>query len=91
MGFKNISQNRKIRARSVEGEGDVDCVFLFVYGGVVHHEISQYQQTVPSRSDETPARVSERKKAKFEKGKKGMLHHKNAPTFIHHELLATFS
>ena len=40
MGLKNISQNRKIRTSSIKGEGDVDCVFLFVCGNVAHHEFS---------------------------------------------------
>ena len=43
MDLKNLSQNWKITASSVKGEGDVDsvcvCVF-FLHGGVVHHESS---------------------------------------------------
>jgi len=37
-GLKNHSKNPKTIASLVKCEGDVDCVFLFVYGGVVHHE-----------------------------------------------------
>jgi len=36
--IKNLSKNRKTTASSVKCEGDVHCVFLFVYGGVVHNE-----------------------------------------------------
>jgi hypothetical protein len=38
MGLKNLSKNQKTTASSVKCEGDVHCVFLFVYGGVVHIE-----------------------------------------------------
>ena len=46
MGLKNISQNWNMKASSVKGEGEVDCVFLFVYEGDVHHEFSSYAHNV---------------------------------------------
>ena len=46
MGLKNIRQNRKTTASSVKCEGDVDCLFLFFYGGAVHHEFSPHGHNV---------------------------------------------
>jgi len=39
-GLKNLSKNQKTTASSLKCESDADCVFVFVYGGVIHHEFS---------------------------------------------------
>jgi hypothetical protein len=49
MRLKNLSQNRKTTASSVKCEGDVDCVFLFLYGGGVHHEFSPHGYNVKTK------------------------------------------